>query len=54
MGGEKRLDPETDRIMLCGSMEMIKDLSAMLDGLGLEEGSNAKPGHYVIERAFVG
>ncbi|WP_447723980.1 ferredoxin--NADP reductase [Sphingomonas koreensis] len=54
MGGEKRLDPETDRIMLCGSMEMIKDLSAMLDGLGFEEGSNAKPGHYVIERAFVG
>ena len=35
-------------------MEMIKDLSAMLDGLGFEEGSNAKPGHYVIERAFVG
>lgn len=54
MLGEKRLDPETDRIMLCGSMEMIKDLSAMLDGLGFEEGSNAKPGHYVIERAFVG
>ena len=54
MAGEKRLNPETDRIMLCGSMEMIKDLSAMLDGLGFEEGSNSKPGHYVIERAFVG
>ncbi|MBA4761662.1 ferredoxin--NADP reductase [Sphingomonas sp.] len=54
MAGEKRLDPETDRIMLCGSMEMIKDLSAMLDRLGFEEGSNSKPGHYVIERAFVG
>lgn len=54
MQGEKRLDPETDRIMMCGSMEMIKDLSAMLDGLGFEEGSNAKPGQYVIERAFVG
>lgn len=54
MQGEKRLNPETDRIMLCGSMEMIKDLSAMLDGMGFEEGSNSKPGHYVIERAFVG
>lgn len=54
MLGEKRLDPETDRVMMCGSMEMIKDLSAMLEGLGFEEGSNAKPGRYVIERAFVG
>ena len=54
MLGPKHLDPETDRIMLCGSMEMIKDLSAMLDGLGFAEGSNSKPGHYVIERAFVG
>ncbi|MET0270166.1 MAG: ferredoxin--NADP reductase [Sphingomonas sp.] len=54
MEGEARLDPATDRVMMCGSMEMIKDLAAMLEGLGFEEGSNAKPGHYVIERAFVG
>lgn len=54
MGGPRQLDPETDRVMLCGSMEMIKDLSARLDGLGFREGSNANPGHYVIERAFVG
>jgi ferredoxin--NADP+ reductase len=52
--GDRRLNPETDRVMMCGSMEMIKDLSAMLEGMGFEEGSNAKPGTYVIERAFVG
>lgn len=52
--GARELDPATDRVMLCGSMAMIKDLSAMLDELGFKEGSNAAPGDYVIERAFVG
>ncbi len=54
LNGPRHLDPETDRIMLCGSMDMIRDLAAQFDGIGFEEGSNAKPGHYVIERAFVG
>jgi ferredoxin--NADP+ reductase len=35
-------------------MDMIRDLSAMLEGMGFTEGSNAKPGDFVIERAFVG
>lgn len=52
--GEARLNPETDRVMMCGSMEMIKDLSVQLEALGFQEGSNNKPGTYVIERAFVG
>jgi ferredoxin--NADP+ reductase len=47
-------DPEHDRVMLCGSMAMIKDMAEKLDGLGFTEGSNAQPGEYVIERAFVG
>jgi ferredoxin--NADP+ reductase len=46
-------DPQTDRIMLCGSMDMIKETAALLDGFGLAEGSNNAPGDYVIERAFV-
>lgn len=49
-----RFDPESDRIMLCGSMEMIKDTAAILESHGLKEGSNAQPGDYVLERAFVG
>lgn len=51
--GPRRFDPATDRIMMCGSMAMIRDFSARLKLLGFEEGSNAKPGHFVIERAFV-
>jgi ferredoxin--NADP+ reductase len=52
--GEHKLDPATDRVMMCGSMDMIRDLSATLEGMGFTEGSNAKPGDFVIERAFVG
>ncbi len=47
-------DPEHDRIMLCGAMEMIKEVAAILESHGLTEGSNAHPGDYVLERAFVG
>jgi len=46
-------DPAVDRVMLCGSMDMIKETAALLDGYGLVEGSNNSPGDYVIERAFV-
>lgn len=53
LGGPAKLDPETDRVMLCGSMAMIRDISAKLDAMGFTEGSNARPGSYVIERAFV-
>lgn len=49
-----RFDPEHDRLMLCGSMAMIKEMAEKLDALGFTEGSNAQPGEYVIERAFVG
>lgn len=52
--GERRFDPEGDRVMLCGSTAMIRETAEMLDAAGLDEGSNANPGRYVIERAFVG
>jgi ferredoxin--NADP+ reductase len=48
------LDPQNDRIMLCGSMGMIRDVKAMLEPKGFTEGSNAEPGNFVVERAFVG
>ncbi|MDE2446020.1 MAG: ferredoxin--NADP reductase [Alphaproteobacteria bacterium] len=47
-------NPEHDRIMMCGSMGMIKDVKDMLEPLGFREGSNAAPGNFVVERAFVG
>lgn len=48
------LNPAEDRIMLCGSMAMIKDIRAFIEPLGFTEGSNHQPGSFVVERAFVG
>lgn len=47
------LDPATDRVMLCGSPEMLATLKALLARLDFEEGSTTRPGDFVIERAFV-
>ena len=54
LGLEGRFDPALDRVMLCGSTAMIREVAALLEGHGLSEGSNADPGDYVLERAFVG
>ena len=48
-----RFDPAQDRIMLCGSVGMIRDIRAMVEPLGFIEGSNSKPGSFVVEKAFV-
>lgn len=52
--GLPQINPETDRAMICGSNAMIADTKALMEKLGLEEGSNASPGEFVIEKAFVG
>ena len=36
--GAAKFDPETDRIMMCGSMEMIKQFAAYFEGEGFTEG----------------
>lgn len=54
VSGAASFNPAIDRVMLCGSMAMIKELAGRFETLGFEEGANAKPGHFVIERAFVG
>ena len=46
------LDSATDRVMLCGSPDMLKDLKVMLEDKGFKEGTTSKPGDFVIERAF--
>lgn len=46
------LNPETDRIMICGSMDMLHTLKELSEGLGFGEGSNSAPGQFVIEKAF--
>ena len=52
--GTLDLDPATDRVMLCGSQFMLKDVSAALDmrGFTVSQQQGAQ-GDYVIERAFV-
>ena len=51
--GVPPISPETDRGMICGSMEMLRDTKAALEGFGLVEGSNSRPNTFVVERAFV-
>ena len=42
-----------DRFMLCGSPEMLVDMTAWLKENGFTEGSHAKPAEFVVEKAFV-
>ncbi|MEC9365071.1 ferredoxin--NADP reductase [Sinimarinibacterium flocculans] len=48
------LNPQTDRVMMCGSPGMLADTSAILDARGFSISPHiGTPGDYVIERAFV-
>jgi ferredoxin--NADP+ reductase len=48
------LDPDEDRVMICGSPAMLTDLSRMLDARGFHVSARVgEPGDYVIERSFV-
>jgi len=52
--GLPALDPEADRIMVCGSPAMLSDTCALLDARGFTISAHiGEPGDYVIERAFV-
>ena len=46
------LDAENDRVMICGSPGMLRELKQVLHNKGFVEGSTSTPGHFVIERAF--
>ena len=52
--GVSGFQPETDRLMICGSLDMCKDVAALAEEAGLVEGANSEPGDFVIEKAFVG
>ena len=51
--GVPAFDPAQDRVMICGSMDMLKDCKALCEKAGLTEGANNKPAEFVVERAFV-
>ncbi|MHB1669877.1 MAG: ferredoxin--NADP reductase [Thiomonas sp.] len=52
--GMPPLDPRTDRVMICGSTEMLNECCTLLDARNFEISPHqGKTGDYVIERAFV-
>jgi ferredoxin/flavodoxin---NADP+ reductase len=46
------LNPEHDRVMICGSPAMLRELKGLLEERGFHEGNTSTPGEFVIERAF--
>jgi ferredoxin--NADP+ reductase len=52
--GLPRLNPETDRAMICGNQAMLDDCCKLLDARGFQiSPRQGEVGDYVIERAFV-
>jgi len=47
------LDPSVDRVMICGSPAMLRDLKHSLESRGFHEGNTTTLGDFVVERAFV-
>ncbi len=47
------MDPEHDRVMLCGGPPMLEEMKTILEERGFTEGANSKPATYVTEKAFV-
>jgi ferredoxin/flavodoxin---NADP+ reductase len=51
--GTYPLNPDTDRVMICGNMAMLADCRRLLDARGFNISPQiGVPGDYVIERAF--
>jgi ferredoxin--NADP+ reductase len=46
------LGPATDRVMICGSPAMLRDLKRLCKDRGFDEGNTGEPGDFVVERAF--
>ncbi len=46
------LDAAIDRVMICGSPGMLRDLRQRLEAAGFSEGNTSVPGDFVVERAF--
>jgi ferredoxin--NADP+ reductase len=50
--GRGGLDPAQDRIMVCGSPEMLADCQRLAEQAGFAMGTLGQPGQFVIEKAF--
>ena len=52
--GTDKFDPAQDRMMICGSMGLNKDIVDWLKSINAKEGNSKDQGTYVVEKAFVG
>jgi ferredoxin--NADP+ reductase len=50
--GAPDLRADEDRIMICGSPAMLRELTELLGSRGFSEGNTTTPGDFVVERAF--
>lgn len=51
--GRGPFDIESDRVMLCGNVDMLEETANLLERRGFSHGNSGEPGHYLTERAFV-
>ncbi|MBN9044516.1 MAG: ferredoxin--NADP reductase [Rhizobiales bacterium] len=51
--GLPEFTPAEDRVMICGSPEMLVETKQILEESGFKEGSQSEAGEFVIEKAFV-
>ena len=51
--GMQPFDAASDRVMLCGSPQMLEDMRHILETRGFKEGANGRPAEFVVEKAFV-
>jgi ferredoxin--NADP+ reductase len=50
----KFIRPDSDKVMLCGSMDFNADMKNFFTNTGFTEGSKRSAGNFVQEKAFVG
>ena len=50
--GLASLEPEHDRVMICGSPALVQDTRALLLDRQFVEGNHGEPGQFVVEKAF--
>lgn len=53
IAGVDALTPAEDRVMICGSNEMLKETMHLLEERGFIEGDTHEQGDFLIEKAFV-
>jgi ferredoxin--NADP+ reductase len=46
------LSSAADRVMICGSPAMLRDLKTLCQRRGFQEGNTGEPGDFLVERAF--